>query len=523
MSQSIWGTIIPSSTSGNQLATLLNDLKEALTSGYSGTSRPTELDPGGSWMDTTLEASPNFLWKLKVWTGTIDIVICNINVSTGVASLPGADGSFEVSKRSVDALGPVLSFLKERVANNGQTLIGDSLGEFQFKSAGDDDSNTVSFKVSVIASDDATVTEAGAYMVWEGISQNGISMAEWMRLKDGNLSIGIVTALERVHIKGNYKSETEVDSTLGPKNIKRKKRVSGGGQVLSGDILGTEEYTSTDSAGLELTEAVLVQASATENHTSSAQGSKYEVSIKKTGASVKTLKVVVGDNIQLKEHTISDSMEATKLALGSQDIATAASITALSSSKALVRFTGSTATSILGIAAPSGTFAVTLHNASTAVVTLQNEDAGATAADRLSIGAAIALNPGETAELFYDSTATRWKSKSGSGGGFSNAMSSQTATSGGTFTKDTTKKYQTIVAAGTAPQDTVSTTCFGAGSGLTDGSILVVVGTSDTNTFIIPQADVANGILMDGNIEFTKGKSASFMWINSLTRYVRIA
>lgn len=86
MSQSVFSTINPATTSGTQLATLLNDFKNALMSGLSGTSRPSQTTPGGTWIDTTNEGSPNFYWSYKIYDGTTDIEMFRINLATGKAS-----------------------------------------------------------------------------------------------------------------------------------------------------------------------------------------------------------------------------------------------------------------------------------------------------------------------------------------------------------------------------------------------------------------------------------------------------
>jgi hypothetical protein len=522
VSQRTWDTIIPSSTSGNQLATYLNELAAAVDSNNKGASRPATLDAGGFWIDSTDEASPDFLWYLKCWTGTIDITLMTINISTGAISLQGADGSFQITKTSADSVAPLLKFIKERVAANGQTLIGDVLGEIQFQSAGDDNSNPISAKIKVVASDDATATEAGAYFVFEGITVNGISLTEWMRLKDGNLAIGLVTAEEKLHVKGNVKFENETDSVNGAIAKFRKRRVSGGGQVLSGDILGGTEYMGTDPSGNEVQEAVTVTAYATENF-GTTFGSKLEIGIKKIGAVVNTIKVVIGDVLELKEKTVADEIRATILHLGSQDVATAASITALSNTKSLVRFTGSTATSLKGITAPTDAMTILLHNDSTANVTVENEDAGATAANRFSLPSAVIIGANESAEFFYDISDSRWKQKSGSGGGVSNSVSdSLSLAGGGTLAIDLNKGLQTFRAQGASGEVTLSTTPFGGSAPVKDGSIVYVVGNSDTNTITIPQADVAYSCFMDGDVTIAKGQVAGFMWINALTRYVRI-
>jgi hypothetical protein len=109
MSQGIFGSIIPTTTSGNQLATILNDFKEAVVSGFSGTSRPSELDPGGYWIDTTNDPTT---WEFKLWTGVQDIIVFTLNLTTGTATIGSADSLFEVAKISADSVGHILRLLK---------------------------------------------------------------------------------------------------------------------------------------------------------------------------------------------------------------------------------------------------------------------------------------------------------------------------------------------------------------------------------------------------------------------------
>ena len=81
MSQNIFSNINPSATSGNDLATILNDFKDAVASGFSGTARPANLQAGGYWVDTTLAPTPDFLWKYMMWTGTTDILVFTLNIN----------------------------------------------------------------------------------------------------------------------------------------------------------------------------------------------------------------------------------------------------------------------------------------------------------------------------------------------------------------------------------------------------------------------------------------------------------
>ena len=130
MSGAIFSDINPATTSGNDLATLLNSFKDIIASGFSGTTRPVNLVAGGYWIDTTVSTA----WLFKIFDGTDDITVYTINPVTNTVSIAGASGSFSLSQISADAVGPILSFLKKRIATNGQTLVGDSLGEAHFKS-----------------------------------------------------------------------------------------------------------------------------------------------------------------------------------------------------------------------------------------------------------------------------------------------------------------------------------------------------------------------------------------------------
>lgn len=505
MSQGIWGTIVPSSTSGNQLATYLNDFKNAVVSGFSGTSRPANLNAGGYWIDTTNEGSPNYTWAFKVWTGTLDVTVFNVNLSTGLASISNTDTSFQISKISEDAIGPILYFLKERTANNGQTLNGDSLGEIHVTAAASDNSNPTVAKFKFVATEDATATNAGGYWSIEMVPTGQSALAEVARFIDGKLGLGATSPSNTLHVKGDgVRSERESNDTTASQFISRKKRLSGGGQVQSGDKVGQWRSNSTDNGGSELSDVVVFESYALENHTTTARGTGAKVKVtgvgeatsfealdikksmstfyspltvtdlyvtnlystnyyegtvtqledpqielniggteataqaSKAGIKVKTDTtdfVVAFDNTKASELVAGrvgsekeiinvDSVQSLSnktlvtLKLDQRDEATAASVTTLSATKAIVRFTGSTATNLHGIDASSGTKVITIYNGSTANVTLKNQSATeTTATNRLSIGADVVVAPASSYELFYETNTGRWVTKSGSGTG----------------------------------------------------------------------------------------------------------
>jgi hypothetical protein len=79
--------------------------------------------------------------------------------------------------------------------------------------------------------------------------------------------------------------------------------------------------------------------------------------------------------------------------------------------------------SITGIIAPDGTYredgkVLIVCNVDAALsITLNNENAGSAAANRLALGADVTLGPGQSTMLIYDLTAARWRPAGGSGGG----------------------------------------------------------------------------------------------------------
>lgn len=303
MSQNIFSDINPSATSGNDLATILNDFKDAVASGFSGTARPANLQAGGYWIDTTLAPTPDFLWKYMMWTGTTDILVFTLNINTNTILIAGTTGTYTVSQTSADAVGPIIALLKKRIATNGQTLVGDVLGEVQFKSTDDLGAAMISARIKAVSNNSTTSSQAGAYLVFEEINTNSGSITEKMRLIDGKLGVGTAAPTTAIHITSltGFTNERIDDSATGPVSHMKKSRVAGSGQVLSGDSLGKYNFKSTDETGAEIDGAVVIESFATQNHSSTAQGSKVTVGIKKTGATTATEKMSIGDVLNFPE------------------------------------------------------------------------------------------------------------------------------------------------------------------------------------------------------------------------------
>jgi hypothetical protein len=298
MSQGIFGSIIPTTTSGNQLATILNDFKEAVVSGFSGTSRPSELDPGGYWIDTTNDPTT---WEFKLWTGVQDIIVFTLNLTTGTATIGSADSLFEVARISPDSVGPILRLLKERIANNGQTLDGDTIGEIQFFGTRDSGVNVDQAKIRAVSTDDVTASVKGAYLSFEVTPDASASIVEVMRLINSSVGIGLTNPDERLHVKaGNIKAENETDSANAQSVIVRKKRVSGSGQVLNNDNIGAVKFQSTDDAGT-MVEAAEIAISANQNHSTSQHGTKVVIKNKRMGETAYTEQIVIEDTVKIAQ------------------------------------------------------------------------------------------------------------------------------------------------------------------------------------------------------------------------------
>ena len=92
------------------------------------------------------------------------------------------------------------------------------------------------------------------------------------------------------------------------------------------------------------------------------------------------------------------------------DVASAATITALSSAKSFVKLTGSTITALQGITAGVDGQRLTLVNLTGANLTVAHENAGATAANRITTmtGADIVTTANGAAEFIYDTGSSRW-------------------------------------------------------------------------------------------------------------------
>lgn len=412
MSQSVWDTINPNTTSGTQLASLLDDFKNAVMSGLSGTTRPSETQAGGGWIDTTND--PTY-WSYKVYDGTNDIEIFRINLSTLKASIPTTDAFFEISKTTADADGALLKFIKNRIANSGQVLDGDLVMDIQAVGRGDDASDPVVARIRVEALDNMTAAASGATIIFEATPSGSTTIQEIFRVVDGKMGVGTDAPDTTLDVEGSTGIQSKrIEDAVGPATItQKKKRATGFGATQSGDSIGKIAHQTTDDAGAA-SEVLSIETVATEAHTASAQGTSVSIKNTEDGATTPTEAIKVTDKV---EHVKPSLVNALQVAI--QDVASAAAITALSATKSIVRLTGTTATELQGIDATGDAKVITINNGSTADMTLKHEDAGATANDRLDLpeGGDLVIGPDQSVTMFYSSSDSKWKVKSSSVGG----------------------------------------------------------------------------------------------------------
>lgn len=290
MSQNIWSTIVPTTTSGNQLATLLNDFKNAVTSGLSGSSRPPQLDAGGIWVDN-LTADP--IWYLYLYDGVTDIQILVIDTSTGIASTAGASSSFSITELSDGAGGPILNFIKKRIAGTGQTQASDVLGQMDFKGVDASSLTQLHARIQAVSTDNTDSTTTGSYIRVLTTPTGTNAIAEVMRIaNDGSLGIGTTSPQVKgeffgTTLKAALRATRQSADAIGPIVSVRKKRVATNGQVLTSDSLGKFIHYSTDQLGADI-EAASIEAKALEDHTSTEHGTEVIHKVKDVGAITET-------------------------------------------------------------------------------------------------------------------------------------------------------------------------------------------------------------------------------------------
>lgn len=292
---SIFSSIVATTTSGTQLATLLNDFKDAVAGGFytdTGT-RPTNLAQAGYWID--LQNDP--VWSYKIFDGTNDREIFQLNVSTGAVSFGDTASPLTLTKDSDDTIGAILKLLKKRTTGT-QTLDGDTLGEINFVGVESDSTEQISVRIQAVSTDDITASANGGYLTFSTTPDNGSTLTERMRINtDGKVGFGETSPQSRIHVKGssttgNIKNTVEEDSATPPTVTLNKRRSTGTKQTQTSDEFGRLDFSGTDEGTAEVTTA-RIKATATENSQSTQHGTSLAIQTVKTG------ETALGDRLQI--------------------------------------------------------------------------------------------------------------------------------------------------------------------------------------------------------------------------------
>ena len=99
---------------------------------------------------------------------------------------------------------------------------------------------------------------------------------------------------------------------------------------------------------------------------------------------------------------------------------------------------------------------------------------------------------------------------------------SATVASGGTITVSITQREQYFRVSGNGGAQALSTTPFGTGGNWTDGTIVRLCGTHDTNTLSLDNNDADNGAVLNGDVTLKKYNILTLIWDTELNRWIEL-
>ena len=239
--------------------------------------------------------------------------------------------------------------------------------------------------------------------------------------------------------------------------------------------------------------------------------------------------LVIQPNDSIGRYIRLDNFIVDGIRYTSQDVASTATINALSTSKPRVRITGAIATALNGIDATGSNKSIIIFNAASQDITVKNQNASATATNRIITpsGGDLVVSANTSIEFIYDDTLTRWVIKagagtgSGGGGGALVVTSAQTISAGGTVTTSTVNPRQLRYVVSSGGFLDLSLTPFGNVGGWADGTEIILIGTNDDNTLRIQFNDANYGVV--GNFSeliLTKNMKATLIWDNTNLRWI---
>lgn len=189
--------------------------------------------------------------------------------------------------------------------------------------------------------------------------------------------------------------------------------------------------------------------------------------------------------------------------------------TLVTPAKEVVRLTNAALVSVAGLTAPTQVQKIILVNRTGVLISILNQNAGATAANRILTGLAddLDLSADASVILEYDLTTARWQVVGGSGSGGGGALTvyaTESISAAGTITASVEIRELRRVQGNAAAVTANTTTPITAGT--TEGQELILKGMSDTNTVTITNA---GNVTLNGEITLYNGSVLSLVWIDS--------
>lgn len=186
-----------------------------------------------------------------------------------------------------------------------------------------------------------------------------------------------------------------------------KQRIASNGQVLNGDVVGEIRVTGRTNTSTNPVVAKIIWTATDDQTTSSYGGTlSFQSTPDATNTLTEHFRLING----LVETVVPHKLNSLIL-VPNPVTATGTAIAQLSASKSLVEISGSAATDIQGINSGNDAQVITIHNRSTAAMTLKHQNGSAAAADRMKLPNAadyvIAIDASAT--LYYCTTDSLWK------------------------------------------------------------------------------------------------------------------
>lgn len=175
------------------LAALLVGFKDALMTGKAGTSRPTNLQAAGMWIDTTNQGTPNFYWSFKIYTGAADQEVFRLSLVNGFGGTLFGDSEFDIKRVSADTTGPILQLIKNRIDTNGQVLNNDTVAELRFIGCTNTGLAETAAYLRFTATDDETTANYGGTLSFASTPDATSTVTEHFRF------IGAVVEMVKTH------------------------------------------------------------------------------------------------------------------------------------------------------------------------------------------------------------------------------------------------------------------------------------------------------------------------------------